>query len=155
MTSANSASSTRRVSGELGISQSSVVRPALPNCAKILQNFLLTLVYIHHSILISSYLTGEGLTTLFRSHVWSFLSSCWVSFGRPFYLRAVLSDVPRHWRFPPASGGHTPQALTLFGEVGFIARRLGRLEKGNADGVQGIFGTAWRVWAPALRQDPP
>ena len=38
--------------------------------------------------------------------------------------------------------GAIPQALTLFGGVGFIARRLRRPEKGNADGVRGIFGTA-------------
>ena len=41
--------------------------------------------------------------------------------------------------------GPSPQALTLFGGVGFIARRLRRSEKGNADGVRGIFGTAYRV----------
>ena len=39
----------------------------------------------------------------------------------------------------------SPQALTLFGGVVFIARRLRRPEKGNADGVRGIFGTACRV----------
>ena len=41
--------------------------------------------------------------------------------------------------------GPSLQALTLFGGVGFIARRLRRPEKGNADGVRGIFGTAYRV----------
>ena len=41
--------------------------------------------------------------------------------------------------------GPSPQALTLFGGVGFIARRLRCPEKGNADGVRGIFGTASRV----------
>ena len=41
--------------------------------------------------------------------------------------------------------GPSPQALTLFRGVGFIARRLRRPEKGNADGVRGIFGTACRV----------
>ena len=41
--------------------------------------------------------------------------------------------------------GPSPKALTLFGGVGFIARRLRRPEKGNADGVRGIFGTACRV----------
>ena len=41
--------------------------------------------------------------------------------------------------------GLSPQALTLFGGVGFIARRLRRPEKGNADGVRGIFGTACHV----------
>ena len=41
----------------------------------------------------------------------SFLSSCWVAFGRPFYLWAVLLGVPRYWRVPPASGGHPPRLL--------------------------------------------
>ena len=41
--------------------------------------------------------------------------------------------------------GLSPQALTLFGGVGFIARHLRRPEKGNADGVRGIFGTACHV----------
>ena len=41
--------------------------------------------------------------------------------------------------------GPSPQALTLFGGIGFIARRLRRPKKGNADGVRGIFGTACRV----------
>ena len=40
-----------------------------------------------------------------------FLSSCWVAFGRPFYLWTVLPDVPRHWRSPPASGGHPPRLI--------------------------------------------
>ena len=40
-----------------------------------------------------------------------FLSSCWVAFGRPFYLWTVLPDVPRHWRVPPASGGHRPRLI--------------------------------------------
>ena len=31
-----------------------------------------------------------------------------VSFDRPFYLLTVLSGVPRHWRYPLASGGHPP-----------------------------------------------
>ena len=40
-----------------------------------------------------------------------YLSSSWVAFGRPSYLWAVLPGVPRHWRFPPASGGHPPRLL--------------------------------------------
>ena len=40
-----------------------------------------------------------------------FLSSCWVAFGRPFYLWTVLPGVPRHWRVPPASGGHPPRLI--------------------------------------------
>ena len=41
--------------------------------------------------------------------------------------------------------GPSPQALALFGGAGFIARRLRRPEKGNADVFRGIFGTACRV----------
>ena len=41
--------------------------------------------------------------------------------------------------------GPSPQALTLFGGVGFITRCLRHPEKRNADGVRGIFGTACRV----------
>ena len=52
-----------------------------------------------------------------------FLSSCWVAFGRPFYLWTVLPDVPRHWRVPPASGGHPPRLIPPSG-VGLIAWRL-------------------------------
>ena len=55
---------------------------------------------------------------------WPYLSSCWVSFGSPFYLQTLLPGVPRHWRFPPASGGHPPMLLLPFGRVGFIAWRL-------------------------------
>ena len=36
--------------------------------------------------------------------------------------------------------GPSPQAFTSFGRVGFIARRLRRPKKGNADGAEGIFG---------------
>ena len=83
-----------------------------------------------------------------------FLSSCWVAFGRPFYLWTVLPDVPRHWRVPPASGGHPPGLYPLRG-VGFIAWRLRRPKKGNADGAEGILGLAGRVWVSALRPGPP
>ena len=46
-----------------------------------------------------------------RFCVWPFLSSSWVAFGRPCYLWSVLPGVPRHWRFPPASGDHPPRLL--------------------------------------------
>ena len=54
----------------------------------------------------------------------AFLSGSCVTFSGPSYLWAVLPGVPRHWRFPPASGGHPPQAYTPFG--GFITWRLRR-----------------------------
>ena len=57
----------------------------------------------------------------------------------------VRSGVFHHWIHHLWPQGAVPQALTLFGGVGFIARRLRRPEKGNADGVRGIFGTVYRV----------
>ena len=71
-----------------------------------------------------------------------------VGHSRPTVVASctVCSDVFHHWihhLWP--QGAVPPQALTLFGGVGFIARRLRRPEKGNADGVRGIFGTASRV----------
>ena len=53
----------------------------------------------------------------------------------------------------PRPQGAIPQAYTPFG--GFIAWCLRRPKKGNADGAEGIFGLAGRVWASALRPDPP
>ena len=84
----------------------------------------------------------------------SFLSNCWVAFGRPFYLWVVLLGVPQHWRVPPALGGHPPGFYSLRG-VRFIAWRLRHPKKKNTDGVEGIFGLVGRVWASALRLDPP
>ena len=62
-----------------------------------------------------------------------FLSSCWVAFGRSFYLWTVLPDVPRHWRVPPASGGPSPQAYTPFGGVGFycLTPKKGECRRGR------------------------
>ena len=51
--------------------------------------------------------------------------------------------------------GPSPQAFTSFGGVGFIAWRLRRPKKENADGVEGILGLAGRVRASALQPDPP
>ena len=68
------------------------------------------------------------------------------------YLWAVLPSVPRHWRFPPASGGHPPRLLP---PGGGIAWHLRRPRKENADRADGIFGLAGRVWVSALRPDPP
>ena len=53
--------------------------------------------------------------TLLGVCVWPFLSSSWVAFGRPSNLWAVLPGVPRHWRFPPASGGHPPRLIPASG----------------------------------------
>ena len=68
-----------------------------------------------------------------------------LSTGCDYVPHSSFGCVPPLDTSPLASGGRPPQALTLFGGVGFIARRLRRPEKGNADGVRGIFGTACRV----------
>ena len=44
--------------------------------------------------------------------------------------------------YPLRGGGSSPGAW-------------GDPNKGNADGAVGIFGNAGRLWAPALRSDPP
>ena len=85
--------------------------------------------------------------------MWLFLSRSWVAFGRPSYLLAVLQGVPRHWRFPPASGGHPPRLIHPSG-VGFIAWRLRRPKKGNADGTVCIFGLDGRVWTFGPATEP-
>ena len=59
--------------------------------------------------------------------------------------RTVRSGVFHHWIQHLWHQGTVPQALTLFGRVGFIARRLRRPKKGNVDRARGIFGTASRV----------
>ena len=51
--------------------------------------------------------------------------------------------------------GAIPPGFYPFWGVGFIAWRLRSPKKGNADGAEGIFGLAGRVWALALRPDPP
>ena len=68
---------------------------------------------------------------------------------RPAVLTSaqILSGVPRHKRFPPASGGRPRRLLPPSG-LRFISWRP---IKGNADGSEGIFGNAGRVWATALR----
>ena len=121
--------------------------------------FIPTLIGLRAFDLVSSPVWWEAATnkqsspwTLYGVWVWPFLSSCWVAFGWPSYLWAVLPGVPQHWRFPPASGGHPPRFYPL---RGVIAWRLRRPKKRNADGAEGIFGLAGRVWASALRPGPP
>ena len=59
-----------------------------------------------------------------------FLSSCWVAFGRPFYLWTVLPGVPRHWRVPPASGGHPPRLIPPSGGLGLLPGAWGAPKRG-------------------------
>ena len=60
-----------------------------------------------------------------------FLSSCWVAFGRPFYLWTVLPDVPRHWRVPPASGGHPPRLIPISGGGYCLEPQKGECRRGR------------------------
>ena len=66
----------------------------------------------------------------------------------------VRSGVSHHWIYL-WSQEVIPQALTLLGGVRFIAWSLRRTEKGNVGGARGVFGNDGRVWAAALRPDPP
>ena len=70
---------------------------------------------------------------------WGTLDRLWLRAAQSVRVCSTTGYITSGLRGPP------PQALTLFGGVGFIARRLRRPEKGNADGVRGIFGTASRV----------
>ena len=64
--------------------------------------------------------------------MWPFLSSSWVAFGRPSYLWAVLPGVPRHWRLPPASGGHPPRLIPPSGSwVYCLAPQKGEYRRGR------------------------
>ena len=42
--------------------------------------------------------------------------------------------------------GPSHQAFTPFGELGLFPGAWGAPNKGNADGAEGIFGDAGRVW---------
>ena len=86
----------------------------------------------------------------FRAFVWPFLSRCWVAFGRPFLPLGGSAGCASALESSSGLRGPSPQAFTPFG--GVIAWRP---KKGSADGVEGIFGLAGRVWALTLRPDPP
>ena len=109
--------------------------------------FIPTLIGLRAFDLVSSRVWWEAATnTTARSWRAFFCVLWWGALDR-LWLRAA-----RFGRVCSTTGyitsglrGPSPQALTLFGGVGFIARRLRRPEKGNADGVRGIFGTAYRV----------
>ena len=60
-----------------------------------------------------------------------------------------------HWPASLSLRGTISQALAFLWEARFIPWRLRRPFWGNADGARGIFGSAWRILATALRQVPP
>ena len=45
--------------------------------------------------------------------------------------------------------------LLRYGGLGLLPDAWGTPNKGNADGAEGFFGNAGRVWASALRPYPP
>ena len=49
--------------------------------------------------------------------------------------------------------GAIPLAFSPFGGLGLLPGAWGAPKKGNADGAEGIFDLAGRVWASALRPD--
>ena len=105
--------------------------------------FIPTLIGLRAFDLVSSRVWWEAATNIWRAFScvlwWGALDRLWLRaarFGRVCSTTGYITSCLR---------GPSPQALTLFGGVGFIARRLRRPEKGNADGVRGIFGTAYRV----------
>ena len=70
----------------------------------------------------------------FLGCLWPFLSSRWVAFGRPSYLWTVLPGVPRHWRVPPASGGHPPRLIPPLGGLGLLPGAWGAPKRGMPTG---------------------
>ena len=85
------------------------------------------------------------------------ISSCWVAL-RPAELACCRTDMAG---CVSATGdillpqGAVSPGFIPFGGGGLLPSTWGSPNKGNADGTEGIFGHAWRVWAPALRPDPP
>ena len=123
--------------------------------------FLLSFICIYIYILLYSLHNGHDLLHKYTSterqrgwpnpRVWSASPVVWGKLWSAMFWSARLGRVePQHWRFPPASGGRPPRLLPPFGGLGLLpgARR-------NADGAEGIFGNAGRVWAAAQRLDPP
>ena len=108
-------------------------------CFILVSVFFFILVNGHKELIGSSDLSSPviGLHSVGR-----FISGrfCWVYLGIGEFLRP--------------QGAFPPGLYPLRG-VGFIAWRLRRPKKGNADGAEGIFDLAGCVWASALRPDPP
>ena len=75
-----------------------------------------------------------------------FLSSCWVALGRPFYLWTVLPGVPRHWRFPPASGGHTPRLIPPSGGLGLLPGAWSAPKRGRPTGPKVFLALPDACW---------
>ena len=94
-----------------------------------------------------------------RADTEAFFTSPLQLFGRiwqaMFASARIWTGVPRHWRFPPASGGHPHRLSPPNGGLGSLPNAWGALNKANAIGAEGIFGNAGCVWTTALRPDPP
>ena len=82
------------------------------------------------------------------------LSNCWVSLRPAVFTAArILPSVSRHLEI--SFGLWEPSSRLLPPSGGVLPDTWGAPNKGNADEAVGIFGNARRVWAPALRPDPP
>ena len=83
-------------------------------------------------------------------------SNCRVAF-RPavFAVARICPGESRQLEISSSLRRLSPRLLSPFGGVGFIAWHWGTPNKVNADEAKGIFGHAGRVWALALRPDPP
>ena len=69
--------------------------------------------------------------------------------GKPIFMLGAPRPTSLSLRGP------SPWTLTFLREARFIVWRLRSPFLGNVDGARGIFGAAERVWATALRTDPP
>ena len=106
--------------------------------------FIPTLIGLRAFDLVSSRVWWEAATNTWLARLLCVL--WWGALDRLWLLAALFVRVCSTTGYITSGlRGPSPQALTLFGGVGFIARRLRRPEKGNADGVRGIFGIACRV----------
>ena len=75
--------------------------------------------------------------------------------GRVIGTRFVQSVSRCLGIFLRPQGAFPPRLLLPSGRFGLSPGAWGAPNKGNADGAVGIFGNSGRVWATALRPDPP
>ena len=76
---------------------------------------------------------------------------------RPVVFTAAWIWPSVSWQLEISSSLRAPsnQAFTSFEGFGLLPRACGVPNKGNIDGAEDNFGHAGRVWALALRLDPP
>ena len=117
-------------------------------------------LYLLHSLYnglahLHQYTSTENQRGWPNPRVWSASPVVW---GAPrsavFWSARLGRFLPQLWRSPPASGSHPTRLLLPYRELGLLPGAWGTLNKKNADGAEGIFGNAGRVWVTALRPDP-